>query len=603
MIKKQLSLSILLTILLSMVVINTMAHDIEVANADGKTIYYNYINNNTELQVVYKGNAYSHGNDEYSGDIVIPEEVTYMGRTRKVTSIGNNAFRVCNSLYSVTIPNSVTSIGSSAFRDCGYLKSVTIPNNLTSIENYTFEDCYCLESVNIPNSVTSIGKSAFAECYGLTSVVIPSSVTSIGDKAFYNCQDLASVTISDGVKSIGAYAFYYCIGLTSLTIPNSVTSIYGYAFYQCMNLTTVTIGNGVTNIYDHAFYQCKNLTTVTMGNSLKKIESWAFLDCKSLNKVIVKDIGAWCGIEFDGYDSNPLYYAHHLYSDEDTKINELVIPEGTTNIEEYAFVCCNITAVTIPKSMKSIGGVAFYGCESLKKVIIKDIGAWCGIYLGSYGGYNNPLYFAHHLYSDEDTEIKDLVIPDGTTYIEAHAFEGCSYLTSVTFCNSLLGINGGAFKNCSSLTSLTIGDNVSIIGWGAFENCNGLKSVTIGSGVKTIDKYAFNFTNNKGELVEITSLNSNPTNIDEEAFNSELYPNASLYVPIGTMEKYKACVGWQKFTFMEEKDVTGVSPIQRNKDTAEKARYTLDGKLLNQPRKGLNIIQMSDGTAKKVVIK
>ena len=94
------------------------AHDIEVQNADGVTIYYNYINNGTELEVTFYGSdydSYSYSND-YQGNVAIPEEVTYMNRTRKVTSIGSNAFASCYGLTSVTIPNSVTRIGDGAFQ-------------------------------------------------------------------------------------------------------------------------------------------------------------------------------------------------------------------------------------------------------------------------------------------------------------------------------------------------------------------------------------------------------------------------------------------------------------------------------------------------------
>ena len=214
------------------------AHDIEVTNSDGVTIYYNYFNNGTELEVTFRGSYYDDYSNEYQGNVVIPEEVTFMNRTRKVTSIEDDAFCYCSFLTSVTIPNSVTSIGKSAFYRCSGLTSITIGNSVTSIGKYAFYSCSGLTSITIGNSVTDIGESAFYRCSGLTSVSIPNSVTSIGDEAFYRCSGLTSVTIGNSVTSIGDEAFYYCKGLTSVTIPNSVTSIGSNAF-DGVDLTTV----------------------------------------------------------------------------------------------------------------------------------------------------------------------------------------------------------------------------------------------------------------------------------------------------------------------------------------------------------------------------
>ena len=269
--KKQLLL--LVMILLPMV---ASAHNIAVMNADGVTIYYNYINNGTELEVTFCGDSYKEYSNEYTGDVVIPEEVTYMNRTRKVTSIGYEAFRDCSKLTSVTIPNSVTSIGNGAFRACSGLTSVTIGNSVTSIGKEAFAYCYGLTSITIPNSVTSIGVQAFYYCTGLISVTIPNSVTSIGDGAFSACSGLTSVTIGNSVKNIGVQAFYYCTGLTSITIPNSVTSIGKEAFAYCSGLTSITIPNSVTSIDNRAFYGCSNLTSVTIPYSVTSIGSGAF---------------------------------------------------------------------------------------------------------------------------------------------------------------------------------------------------------------------------------------------------------------------------------------------------------------------------------------
>ena len=88
---KHLNSTILLTMLFCLFGVKTLAHDIEVQNTDGKTIYYNYINEGKELEVTFRGSKYYEYNNEYIGTIVIPEEVTYLDQTRKVTSIGNEA--------------------------------------------------------------------------------------------------------------------------------------------------------------------------------------------------------------------------------------------------------------------------------------------------------------------------------------------------------------------------------------------------------------------------------------------------------------------------------------------------------------------------------
>ena len=104
--KKQL-LILVMTLLPMVASINVSAHDIAVQNAQGKTIYYVWTNNNTELAVSYwDGSEYS---NEYSGEVIIPESVEYNGGTYSVTSIGDYAFQYCSSLTSITIPNSVTS--------------------------------------------------------------------------------------------------------------------------------------------------------------------------------------------------------------------------------------------------------------------------------------------------------------------------------------------------------------------------------------------------------------------------------------------------------------------------------------------------------------
>ena len=301
------------------------------------------------------------------------------------------------------------------------------------------------------NLITKIKKAEVTSGYYKGNVVIPSSVV-------YN-----DVTYS--VTSIGEGAFQYCSGLTSVTIPNSVTFIGGGSFYYC----------------------------------------------KSLTAVYITDLDAWCKIEFTNENSNPLYYAHHLYLN-DKEIKELVIPNSVTAIGELTFRgwssltsitipnsvttigqkafsgCSGLTSITFPNSVTSIGVLAFDYCSSLEAVHITDLEAWCKMEFADYS--TNPLYYAHHLYLN-GKEVKDLVIPNSVTSIGQNTFTGCSGLTSVTIPNSVTTIGQNAFSGCSGLTSITIPNSVTSIGGGAFFQCRGLTSVTIPNSVTHIGQATF----------------------------------------------------------------------------------------------------------------
>ena len=240
-----------------------------------------------------------------------------------VTRIGSCAFDKCESLTSITIPNSVTWIDDHAFLGCKSLTSITIPNSVSVIGKDAFLGCKSLEEFNvesgntkykatpdkrclldsdnkliefapagltsysIPEGVTAIGESTFEDCSSLTSINIPNSVTWIDDHAFAYCKSLISITIPEGVTKIGWYAFYNCSSLTSITIPNSVTEIRGYAFYNCKSLTSINIPKSVTEIGWYAFEGCSSLTSITITEGAW-INNNEFSHCPNLKIAWVK---------------------------------------------------------------------------------------------------------------------------------------------------------------------------------------------------------------------------------------------------------------------------------------------------------------------------
>ena len=228
---------------------------IEFEDPYAKSICIVFWDKNGDQELSYKeAESVTELNDEFRETNI--RKFTELKYFTNLIKINNNAFRECNLLTSVTIPDSVTSIGDNAFSDCTSLTSITIPDSVITIGNYAFSYCDSLTSVTIPDSVTTIGYCAFSGCDSLTSVTIGNSVTTIGYCAFSGCDSLTSVTIPDSVITIGNGAFEDCTSLTSITIPDSVTTIGDGIFSDCTSLTSVTIGNSVTTIGSNAFGRC-----------------------------------------------------------------------------------------------------------------------------------------------------------------------------------------------------------------------------------------------------------------------------------------------------------------------------------------------------------
>ena len=239
---KQRLFALLLPLTLCLFATEASANDDEVNG-----IYY--IFKGSEATVTYLLNG-TNNTPAYTGDVVIPEYVSYKGVTYRVTAVGHWAFQYCTNMTSVSLPSSVTSLGNYAFYHCENLMSYEIPNSITTVGMYAFSECSGLESISIPSSVTSIGIYAFQNCTSLTSVTLPSSVTAVSNYTFTGCSGLRDVSLPNSVTSIGVKAFEKCTSLASLTLPESVTSIENDAFNGCTSLASVDIPSSVKSV-DH----------------------------------------------------------------------------------------------------------------------------------------------------------------------------------------------------------------------------------------------------------------------------------------------------------------------------------------------------------------
>ena len=484
-------------------------------------------------------------------NVIIPSEY----KSRTVKSIGDNAFKDCIGITSITIPDSVTSIGYNAFSGCTKLESIYytgdiaswckisgLNNLLTSLRTLYINGNKIEGNLNIPNNVTSIGSYSFSFCGKLTGITIPDSVTSIGKDAFRDCTGLVNITIGDSVSNIDSSAFlntawydnqpnglvyagkvaYKYKGTmpenTSISLKRDTISINNSAFVNCNGLERIMIPDSVTTIGDEAFHGCTSLSIIMIPDSVTTIGNFAFSGCRELTSIT----GSATNVSAVARQARPTSFVVNITSgniidnsafSECSGLTSITIPDCVTSIGYSAFSNCNrLTTITIPDCVTSIGYSAFSGCKGLTNITIPD--SLTSIGEGAFNDttwYNNQpnglVYAGKVAYSYKGTMPNNtsVVLKEGTLGIASSAFSDCNELTGVTIPDSVTNIGGGAFSDCTKLTSITIGNGVTIIGHAAFRSCTSLTSISIPDSVTSIEYYTFGWCNG------LTSITFNGT--------------------------------------------------------------------------------------------
>lgn len=233
----------------------------------------------------HRDTAVEIANAKFSGDVVIPSEITYMDKQFRVTEISDSAFFRAKNLTSVTMPADIKGFGKNMFDGCEKLVSCNIPDNVTEISPNCFSSCAALKSIVLPVGVTAIGNNAFYYCSSLESISLPEGLKTIGERAFYQCAKLAEINLPVGVTAVPAYAFGYCSSLTHFEFGDRITSIGNYALSGCIKLQSVTLPSALTAIPNSLFNGCKALTSVDIPASVTSIGSSAFNGCMSMTEI------------------------------------------------------------------------------------------------------------------------------------------------------------------------------------------------------------------------------------------------------------------------------------------------------------------------------
>lgn len=599
-------IALVVTAVILLVTVVNKTEETPIFEMQGSTLLkYNGDDEKVEIpnDVESVGKSAFEGNDKVT-------EITFE-KGSKVKTISKSAFKDCKQLESIDLPDTVTSIGAEAFKNCTALYGIDLPSSVTEIGYEAFYGCIEFTGVALNEGLLSLGEDVFEECINLARLSLPKSLVEIGPNAFYNCPKLTliecnsnpnyfvenkilyhntsankkeivlsldtsitSIVISDvAVERICENAFYRNSKVTKIVVPNTVTEIENGAFSGCTAVTDVElpfIGNTLdstsgfktvfneattnivnikinqgTKVIEGAFKNLKAVKKIELPNTIKVVASSAFEECSFLEVI-----------------TNLPTNLERIYSSTFKGCKELkadiilsLINDNLKVIDKLAFANCQqLTEITIPDNVISLGAGVFNGCSKLKSISLPYIGTGYTFEVNSNKeiikkDFNEKTTFGYIFNEDETStsnsalfSLKEVEIrgnynlPDaafsGSSNIEKltlceeiqkignEAFSGCSSLKEINLPTSLISLGSSAFQGSKSLTKVELPSGITELKDSTFKDCSSLKEIDI-TYVSKLGKYVFYSVNVELTITIDTTINQNYQVIDKSLYTSD----------------------------------------------------------------------------------
>lgn len=390
---------------------------------------------------------------------------------------------------------------------------------------------------------------------GEYSYVIPDNIEYKGNRcpvvkveknAFHEGERISEITIGKNMEWIMEEAFQFC-RLSSIVIPGNVTFIDKNALPECLKEIVLECGEE-----DLIWYNA-NLSSV------KKVE---------LDRNIIYNNGYMNG--------NPTF----------GNIASLYIGKNVTSIPKYIFSRNkDITSITLPYGIKSIGEEAFLGC-GIKSLVIPS-----SVEIIGQGAFSNPNLESLYIEKGNAESISVGWLPFGQTLKDV--FIGRSIKTTRSVYDQMDG-KSSPFYGQEQLQRVTVGGDCTRLFYNEFRDCTGLLEVLLQENISVCESP---FDGCKA-IKKVTVLNPVPPtkNNLEPMFENEVYKNAELFVPEGSIDKYKVADGWKDFFNIT---ATGIQTVTSDRKVCN---FDISGKPVSSGHKGFTIEKcMNSGNTIKII--